>query len=115
MGRLFDVLPDLFLQHVGDQEKHEQEADHPNAELLALELRYISELELDFDLELTGFEMAEIDLLLDPAGGAQDTLDRLPEADGPPVSAPGETARRARGACAAASRAPPMGAPGSPA
>ena len=45
-------------------------------ELLALELRYITELEVDFDLELTGFEMAEIDLLLDPAGGAQDTLDR---------------------------------------
>ena len=43
-------------------------------ELLALELRYISELELDFDLELTGFEMAEIDLLLDPAAGEQDTL-----------------------------------------
>ncbi len=59
-------------------------------ELLALELRYISELELDFDLELTGFEMAEIDLLLDPAAGEQDILDRLPEADGPPVSAPGD-------------------------
>jgi DNA modification methylase len=58
-------------------------------ELLALELRYISELELDFDLELTGFEMAEIDLLLDPAAGAQDILD-LPEADGPPVTAPGD-------------------------
>jgi ParB-like nuclease domain len=59
-------------------------------ELLALELRYISELELDFDLELTGFEMAEIDLLLDPAPGEQDTLDRLAEADGPPVTAPGD-------------------------
>jgi DNA modification methylase len=59
-------------------------------ELLALELRYISELELDFDLELTGFEMAEIDLLLDPAIGKEDILDRLPEADGPPVTAPGD-------------------------
>jgi DNA modification methylase len=59
-------------------------------ELLALELRYISELEVDFDLELTGFEMAEIDLLLDPAAGAPDTLDRLPEADGPPVTTPGD-------------------------
>ena len=43
-------------------------------ELLALELRYISELELDFDLELTGFEMAEIDLLLDPAAGEQEPI-----------------------------------------
>jgi DNA modification methylase len=34
--------------------------------------------------------MAEIDLLLDPAPGEEDTLDRLPEADGPPVTAPGD-------------------------
>jgi DNA modification methylase len=58
-------------------------------ELLALELRYITELELDFDLELTGFEMAEIDLLLDPAANEQGTLDCLAEA-GPPVTAPGD-------------------------
>ncbi len=59
-------------------------------ELLAVELRYITALELDFDLEVTGFEMAEIDLLLEPSGGEQDILDRLPEADGPPVTAPGD-------------------------
>ena len=32
-------------------------------ELLALELSYITELEIDFDLTITGFETAEIDLL----------------------------------------------------
>src|SRR5690349_4508637 len=31
---LLDVLPDLLLQHVGNQEEHEQEADHANAKLL---------------------------------------------------------------------------------
>ena len=59
-------------------------------ELLALELRYITALELDFDLELTGFAMAEIDLLLAPAADEQDTWDRLGEASGPPVSVPGD-------------------------
>jgi ParB-like chromosome segregation protein Spo0J len=33
-------------------------------ELLALELHCLSELDLDFDLTITGFETAEIDLLL---------------------------------------------------
>ena len=33
-------------------------------QLLALELQYLSELELDFDLGVIGFETAEIDLLL---------------------------------------------------
>ena len=33
-------------------------------ELLRLELQYITELSLEFDLTLTGFETAEIDLLL---------------------------------------------------
>jgi hypothetical protein len=29
-GLLLHVLPDLSLQHVGDQEEDEQEADHPD-------------------------------------------------------------------------------------
>lgn len=33
-------------------------------ELLALELEYLSELNLDFDLTVTGFETAEIDLMM---------------------------------------------------
>jgi len=44
-------------------------------ELLALELKYIAELDLDFDLTVTGFETAEIDLLINPlnsATGGQD-------------------------------------------
>src|SRR6185312_10329782 len=41
-------------------------------QLLALELQYLSELELDFDLGAIGFETAEIDLLLSGlAGGAE--------------------------------------------
>ena len=33
-------------------------------ELLALELQYLDSLELDFDLTITGFETADLDLLL---------------------------------------------------
>src|ERR1051325_4005620 len=37
-------------------------------DILAVELRELSILEMDFDLEVTGFETAEIDLLLDHPG-----------------------------------------------
>ncbi|CAO4193866.1 hypothetical protein LFADAHJC_LOCUS2215 [Methylorubrum extorquens] len=38
-----------------------------NREALAIELSELTGLELDFELELTGFETAEIDLILDPS------------------------------------------------
>ena len=63
-------------------------------ELLALELHCLSELDLDFDLTITGFETAEIDLFVegpDP-GAADDTADKIPEIDAsrPPVSRLGD-------------------------
>lgn len=49
-------------------------------ELLRLELQYITDLQLDFDLTLTGFETSEIDLLLQ--GNEQDPkADQAPEVD----------------------------------
>ncbi|MCI0429960.1 MAG: site-specific DNA-methyltransferase [Rhodospirillales bacterium] len=61
-------------------------------ELLALEFAELSALELDFDLEIIGFETAEIDLLIDGAGvaGNADPADDLPASDGPVVSRPGD-------------------------
>ena len=54
-------------------------------ELLALELQGLSELELDFDVTLTGFEMAEIDVLIRdlgrPTEEAPDPADRRDEID----------------------------------
>ena len=50
-------------------------------ELLALELSYISELEIDFDLTITGFEPAEIDLLLLKESGSSDEAEQVPEID----------------------------------
>jgi DNA modification methylase len=54
-----------------------------NEVLLGEQLKALSEVELDFDLEATGFEMAEIDLLIEgsapSANSAQDPADAIPE------------------------------------
>ena len=60
-------------------------------DLLALELQGLLEMELDFDVTATGFEMGEIDLLIG-GGEEDDDADQLPEADPglPPVTQPGD-------------------------
>ena len=61
--------------------------------LLALELQYIQELEVDFDLTITGLETAEIDILLEGTGSEGDpAADALPDTDPaePPVTRPGD-------------------------
>ena len=62
-----------------------------NEEILALELQGLTEVEIDFDATITGFEVAEIDLLIEslkPAGDDDPGADALPEEDlsAPPVS-----------------------------
>lgn len=49
-------------------------------ELLAIELQALSEIDLDFDIEITGFATAEIDTLIAGLNGneAEDDADRLP-------------------------------------
>ena len=63
-------------------------------ELLGLELQALGTIDLDFDLEITGFETAEIDALIVglESAGTLDEADRVPDIDGSvqPVSAPGE-------------------------
>jgi DNA modification methylase len=54
-------------------------------DLLAVELQGL--IDLDFDLELTGFELAEIDLVLDGAGEAASEGRDVPEDSSPPVGA----------------------------
>ena len=57
---------------------------------LALELQDIIELDLEFDVTITGFEMAEIDLLIESLDSAEDdpAADAVPETDpdAPPVT-----------------------------
>jgi DNA modification methylase len=67
-------------------------------ELLAIELQYLCELDLDFDVTITGFEMPEIDVLFGElqTGGSgpdePDPGDEVPEVDntGPAVTRPGD-------------------------
>ena len=64
-----------------------------NERLLAEALKDLSVVELDFSLEVTGFEMGEIDLRiesLDHADDEGDSADAIPSNSGPPVSQPGD-------------------------
>src|SRR6266403_445679 len=61
--------------------------------LLGLELQYLSELEIDFDVTVTGFELPEIDLLIGALSlvGDNDPADAVVEvAAGPAVTRPGD-------------------------
>ena len=59
-------------------------------ELLGLELQYLTELEIDFDATITGFEVAEIDILVGELEvvADEDPADEVPEVDEsePPVT-----------------------------
>jgi len=60
-------------------------------ELLAIELQFLIDAEIDFDVELTGFETADIDRILGEAGDPGET-ENVPEPDpeAPVVSQPGD-------------------------
>src|SRR6266566_1056930 len=83
-----DAVPTVRLSHLSDADKRAYIlADNKLAqkagwdrEMLVTELQGL--LELDFDIELTGFEMPEVDLILDEAQEAKDAP------DGPEDAAP---------------------------
>jgi DNA modification methylase len=63
-------------------------------QLLALQLKELSDLDLDFTLDITGFEMPEIDLRIEQLNSPDDDderADQIPEnSDGPVVTRPGD-------------------------
>jgi DNA modification methylase len=63
-----------------------------NQEVLAIELQGLLELDLDFDVTITGFETPEIDVLIEGLGQQKaDAADKLPPPDkGPAVTRPGD-------------------------
>lgn len=81
----FSHVPTICLSHITEDEKRAYAiADNQLAtlagwddELLATELAYLSEIEIDFDVTITGFETAEIDLLI---GGLGEDVDENAEA-----------------------------------
>lgn len=93
-------VPAIKLAHLSEAERRAYViADNRLAELagwdheiLAIELQALSDMDLDFDLEITGFETAEIDLLLnDEDVSDHDPADVVPEpASGPAVTQPGD-------------------------
>lgn len=74
-----DTVPTVQLEHLSDEQVRAYViADNRLAEcagwdrdLLAIELQELAEIDLAFDLEVTGFETPELDLLI--GGGADDT------------------------------------------
>ncbi len=95
-------VPTIRLDHLSDAEQQAYIlADNRLAELagwdreiLAIELQNLTALDLDFDVEVTGFDTAEIDLLIEglEAGSDEDEADALPPIDEakPPVSRRGD-------------------------
>ena len=61
-------------------------------ELLGLELQYLSDLDIDLDVTITGFELPEIDLLIgELSAGNDDPADALVAVSAsPPVTRPGD-------------------------
>jgi len=84
-----DSVPILRLDHLTNEQKRVYAlADNRipmsagwNLEMLALDLRELSELKLQFDLEITGFNTAEIDVLVDgpTLSGKPDRADNVPD------------------------------------
>jgi DNA modification methylase len=95
------TVPVIRLEHLSDAEKRAYIlADNKLAEkagwdreILAIELQHLIALELDFDVSLTGFELPEIDILIDelsPTPAKADPADAVPEVTGPAVTRLGD-------------------------
>lgn len=94
-----DTVPCLRLEHLSDAQKRAYIlADNKLAEkagwdreILAIELQHLTTLDVDFDVTITGFEMAEIDVLLGEAETKPDAADVVPPSPpGPPVTRLGD-------------------------
>ena len=94
-------VPTITLSHMSEAERRAYViADNKLAlnagwdrEILAIELQGL--IDLDFEVELTGFSLAEIDLVLDEAGesdpdGIEAPEDAVPAMGGEPVSRMGD-------------------------
>ncbi len=60
-------------------------------DLLALELQGLLDMDADFEITTTGFEMGEIDFLIGELNAVDDSADITPQvSDTPPISTPGD-------------------------
>jgi DNA methylase/ParB-like nuclease domain len=98
----WDEVPTICLEHLSEaQSRAFMIADNRLTEIAAWDERVLAQhfkalslVDLDFDLETTGFSMAEIDLLIENLSpvdeSAHDPADDLPDTVGPRVSQPGD-------------------------
>lgn len=96
----WDTVPTIRLGHLSESQKiafliadnRVTECGAWNEQMLGEQLKILSELDLDFNLEAIGFEVPEIDLLIDGLNTVPeaDPDDRLPEASGPSVTLAGD-------------------------
>jgi len=95
------TVPTIRLEHLTDAQKRAYIlADNKLAEkagwdreILAIELQNLMEIELDFDISATGFEMPEIDLLvegLEAKPAKADPADEVPALEDPAVTRLGD-------------------------
>ena len=96
-----ETVPVIRLEHMSEAEKRAYIlADNKlaekagwDAEILAIELQNLFDLDLDFDLTITGFEMPEIDVLisgLDSKPAKPDPADAVPDVAGAAVTRLGD-------------------------
>ncbi len=94
-------VPVIRLEHLSDAEKRAYIlADNKLAEqagwdsdILAIELQNLIDLDLDFDVSVTGFEMPQIDVLIDALDAKPEKTnpaDAVPEVSGPAVTRLGD-------------------------
>lgn len=97
----WEEVPTILLAHLTEvQAKAFLIADNKLTEnscwddqLLAEQLNELSLLDLDFDLDVTGFELPEIDLRIESLTApddAEDPIDQVPPPAGPAVTVPGD-------------------------
>lgn len=95
------TVPTIRLSHLTPPERRAYTiADNRLAELsrfddemLAFEMQALEALELQFPLEIIGFEGARLDGFLDPPLPPADPADQIPETSGPRVTRPGDVWR----------------------
>ncbi len=96
-----ETVPCVRIEHLTEAQKRAYViADNRLAEkagwdsdILAIELQHLIELDVDFDVTITGFEMAEIDVLLGSTGASNaqsDPADAVPQAPVVPVTRRGD-------------------------
>ena len=96
----WDTVPAIRLSHLTESQRAAfliadnrlTENSSWDERMLGEQLKILSELELDFDLEAIGFEVPEIDLLIDGLNTVPeaDPDDRLPEISGSAVTLDGD-------------------------